>query len=71
MMPLSKDPGPRESDKYCSYCFRNGALTYPGNDLQVFQKASYDAMVGKGMNKWQAKFFTYLIKYAPRWKGAK
>jgi len=69
MMPFSQDPGPRESDKYCCYCFKNGALTYPGNDLKVFQKASYDAMVSHGMNKLQAKFFTWMIRFAPRWKN--
>ena len=68
LMPFSRDPGPRESDRYCSYCYRNGALTYPGTDVKEFQKCSYDAMVGKGMNRWQAKFFAYLIKFAPRWK---
>lgn len=26
LMPFSQDPGPRESDRYCSYCFKNGAL---------------------------------------------
>ena len=68
MMPFSKDPGVRESEKYCSYCFKDGKLCYEGNDLKVFQKASYDAMVGKGMNKCKAKFFTFLIRFAPRWK---
>ena len=68
-MPFSKDPGPRESERYCSYCFNNGKLCYEGTDVKVFQKASYEAMVGKGMNKLQAKFFTWLIRFAPRWKN--
>ncbi len=68
MMPFSKDPGNRESDKYCSYCFRDGKLTYEGNDVNEFKKCSYDAMVGKGMNKFKAKLFTWLIGFAPRWK---
>ena len=68
MMPFSQDPGVRESEKYCSYCFNHGKLCYEGNDLKVFQKASYDAMVKKGMNKYKAKFFTFLIRFAPRWK---
>ena len=68
MMPFAKDPGVRESEKSCSYCFNNGKLCYEGNDLKVFQEASYDAMVKKGMNKYKAKFFTFLIRFAPRWK---
>jgi hypothetical protein len=69
MMPFSKDPGVRESDKYCSYCFKDGKLCYEGNDLKVFQKHSYESMVGKGMNPLKAHIFTYLIRFAPRWKG--
>jgi hypothetical protein len=68
MMPFSKDPGKRESDKYCSYCFNNGKLCYEGNDLKEFQKVSYEKMVSHGMNKIQAKLFTFLIRFAPRWK---
>lgn len=68
LMPFSKDPGIRESDKYCSYCFKNGRLCYEGNDLKIFQKVCYENMVRNGMNKIKAKFFTWLIKFAPRWK---
>ena len=69
MMPFSKDPGIRESEKYCSYCFKDGKLCYEGNDLKIFQKASYDELVEKGTNKYKAKFFTFLIRFAPRWKN--
>ena len=68
MMPFSKDRGIRENDKYCSYCFKNGKLNYEGSDLKVFQKASYKSMVGKGMNPLMAKLFTFLIRFAPRWR---
>lgn len=68
LMPFSKDPGVRESDKYCSYCFKNGRLCYGGNDLKLFQKVCYENMVRDGMNKIKARFFTWLIKFAPRWK---
>ena len=68
MMPFSKDPNPRESDRYCSYCYRNGALCYQGNDLKEFQRVSYEKMVANGNNKLMAKLFTYLIRFAPRWK---
>jgi hypothetical protein len=68
MMPLTKDPGQSGSPKYCSYCCKDGKLCYQGNDLKEFQKVAYDEMVKKGMNKFLAKFYTYLIKFAPRWK---
>ena len=68
MMPLAKDPGVRESDKYCSYCYKDGKLCYEGADLKEFQKRSYEAMVGKGMNPLKAHLFTFLIRFAPRWK---
>ena len=68
MMPLAKDPGVSGSDKYCSYCYKDGKLCYEGTDLKEFQKASYEAMISKGMNKWMAKFYTWMIKFAPRWK---
>jgi len=67
-MPFSQDPGKRESDKYCSYCFNHGKLCYTGHDLKQFQKVSYEKMVEKGMNKWLAKFYTWMIRFAPRWK---
>ncbi len=69
-MPLDEKPGQtnREDDRYCTYCFRDGKLCYEGNDLKEFQKKSYEAMVGKGMGKCQAWFFTFLIRFAPRWK---
>ena len=68
MMPFSKDPGVRESEKYCSYCFKNGKLCYEGTDLKEFQRVSYENMLANGTNKYLAKFFTFLIRFAPRWK---
>jgi hypothetical protein len=68
-MPFAKDPGHRESDKYCSYCFKDGELCYKGTDLKEYQKLCFDAMVSKGMSRWKARFFTYLIRFAPRWKN--
>lgn len=67
LMPFDKDPGVRESDKYCSLCFKNGTLCYEG-DLKEFQKICYNAMVSSGMNKLKAKLFAYMIRFAPRWK---
>lgn len=69
MMPFSKDPGVRESERYCSYCFKDGKLCYEGNDLKEFQKHAYESMIGKGTNPLLAHFFTFMIRFAPRWKG--
>ena len=68
LMPFSKDTGMRESDVYCSQCFRNGALTYTGTDRVMFQQLSYQAMVNKGFPKWKASLFAFLIRFAPRWR---
>lgn len=68
MMPFLKDTGVRESGKYCSLCFKDGKLCYPGNDLKEFQKICYDNMRKSGMSWPKAKFFTWMIKFAPRWK---
>lgn len=68
LMPFSKDTGVRESEKYCSLCFKNGKLCYEGTDLKEFQKICYQSMRSRGMNILLAKFFTYMIKFAPRWK---
>lgn len=67
-MPFDKDPGPRESDKYCSYCWRGGKFVYEGNDLKEFQKLAYEGMKSQGMNPLKAWFFMQMIRYAPRWK---
>ncbi len=68
LMPFSKDPGKRESEKYCSYCFKNGELCYKGSDLGEFQKVCYESMTARGANKLLAKFYTFMIRFAPRWK---
>ena len=68
LMPFSKDPGQRESEQYCSYCFKNGKLMYEGNDVKEFKRVCYESMVAGGMNKIKAKFFTWMIGFAPRWK---
>lgn len=67
-MPFSKDPGKRESEKYCSYCYQNGRLLYEGTDLKEFQRISYQGMRENGVNPILAKFFCFAMRYAPRWK---
>ncbi len=71
LMPLKKDPGKRESDKYCSYCFQDGKFTYEGDDVKEFKKLSYEGMRKSGMNIISAKIFTYMIGFAPRWREKK
>ncbi len=68
MMPFKKDKGVRESERYCSLCFKNGKLCYEGNDLKEFQRICYQSMLDHGTNKFMAKLYTYMIKFAPRWK---
>lgn len=71
LMPFSKDPDKRESDVYCSYCFKDGELTYTGNDLREFQRISKEGMIANGMNPLMATFFAWSIRFAPRWKKKK
>lgn len=68
LMPFSKDPGKRESDKYCSLCFKDGQLQYKGSDLKEFQDVAYKSMRSRGTNLLLAKFYTFMIRFAPRWK---
>lgn len=68
LMPFDKDSGLREDSRYCSYCFKDGKLCYEGNDLKEFQRVVHETMVRNGMNHLQARFFTWMIRFAPRWK---
>lgn len=69
LMPFNKDPGVRESEKYCSLCFRNGELMYKGNDLKEFQSIVYQSMRSRDANPLWAWFATFMIRFAPRWKN--
>ena len=69
LMPFAKDPGQRESEKYCSLCFKNGRLCYEGNNLKEFQKVCYQSMRERGINPLLAKFYTFMIRFAPRWRN--
>ncbi len=68
LMPFTKDPGKRESDIYCSLCFKNGELLYTGNSIKEFKKICYQGMREKGINKFMAKICTFSIGFAPRWR---
>ncbi len=70
LMPLVQDKGVRENEKYCSYCFKNGKLTYSGNDLKEFQKLVYAILIAQGKNKYVASIYTFMVRFAPRWRNA-
>lgn len=67
-MPFKMDEGTRESENYCSYCFKDGELCYKGTDLKEYQTFVYEAMLKRGMWKPKAKFFAWIIRFAPHWK---
>lgn len=67
-MPFSKDPGKRENDDYCSLCFKDEKFCYEG-DLKDFQEVCYKAMREDGMGALKAKLFSWMIRFAPRWKN--
>ncbi len=71
LMPFSKDTGVRESDIYCSLCYKDGKLCYEGTDLKEFQKVCYESMRKHGTPYVLAKFYTWMIRFAPRWKKMK
>lgn len=70
LMPFKKDPkgSEREHEDYCSYCYADGALCYPGNDLKEFQKAMRIAIVARGESRMKAYIFAFMAGFAPRWK---
>lgn len=68
MMPLDKDQGKRENDKYCSLCFKDGKLCYQGNDLKEFQREVRDNIIKSGKSKFFANFAAFMVRFAPRWK---
>lgn len=66
-MPLSQDPGKREDERYCSYCFVGGKFCYEG-DLKGFKRVCYEGMRKHGMGALKAWFFAQMVSFAPRWK---
>ena len=68
LMPFSKDKGKRGSDNYCSYCFKNGGLSYKGADVHEFRKMRCKQMVKHEIPKLLARFYFFMILFAPHWK---
>ena len=55
---------------FCRLCYRDGKLCYPGNDLEEFQRAAYERMRERGINPVMARLYTFMIRFAPRWRRA-
>ncbi|HMQ11791.1 MAG TPA: zinc ribbon domain-containing protein [Oligoflexia bacterium] len=67
-MPLKQDLKESGSDIYCSYCYVDGRLLAEGMTLKEFKEKAYQGMLLKNMNKYKAKFFSWMIGFAPYWK---
>jgi hypothetical protein len=68
LMPFDQDTGARENEDYCSLCFKDGRFCYEGTDVKEFKNRAYISMRAKGINPVKAKFFTWMIGFAPRWQ---
>ena len=70
MMPFAKDPEgmDRESEKYCSYCFHDGKLSYEGDDVKEFKRQMIKSMTDRGEGSVKAKFFAFMAGFASRWR---
>ena len=68
LMTFYKNVGVQENENYCSYCFKDGKLCYEG-DLEGFKKVVYKGMRSIGINPIKATFFTWLVRFAPRWSN--
>ncbi|MDE0118678.1 MAG: zinc ribbon domain-containing protein [Bdellovibrionales bacterium] len=68
LMPFNKDLGKRESDIYCSFCFKNGEFLYKGDSLKEFKQLCYQGMKERNINKYVSKLYCFMIGFAPRWK---
>lgn len=73
-MPLEHDPqhGGTEADgsrseKYCSYCYQNGAFTVECNDVKVFQQRVMEILRRQGYSKFKSWLFTRGFSRLERW----
>ena len=74
-MPLKRDPqngglnaDGSKSEKYCSYCYQNGAFTQPditASDMQAFAKQKMKEMGFPGII---AGLYTKKVPKLERWK---
>ncbi len=76
-MPMNKDPegggtdkDGNKSEKYCFYCYRDGAFTADHiKDAKEMQEFCIRIMKGKGMNGILAWLLTRGIPRLERWQG--
>lgn len=75
-IPLNKDPnkgGTNEdgskNDRYCSYCFKDGAFTQPDLTVEEMQKIVKSKIKELGMPGFLAGFFTKGIPNLERWRN--
>ena len=73
---MNKDPngGGSEADgsrnqKYCGYCYQNGAFIYDGASVKEFQEFCRQKMIAAGHNRFSAWLFTRGMKRLERWKN--
>lgn len=74
-MPMEKDPSGGGSNPdgtksvmYCSYCYKNGAFTWPDCTVEQMQELVKGKLVEMGFPKFLAKFFVMRIPKLERWK---
>ncbi|MDR2470471.1 MAG: zinc ribbon domain-containing protein [Tannerella sp.] len=75
-MPLSNDPqgggtnaDGTASEKYCSYCYQNGALAGEGMTVGEFQEFCRKEMIKSGYNRFLAWLLTRGFSRLERWKN--
>ena len=73
-IPFSKDPNGSgmnadgsKSEKYCSYCYPNGAFTFNGN-VKEMQDFCRTQMINGGHSKFTAWLFSRGLNRLERWK---
>lgn len=76
MMPHDQDPagGGTEADgsinpKYCSYCYQDGAYTWPDANAREMQAFCVDKMVEQGFWRPMAWLMTRGIPRLERWRA--
>jgi len=75
-MPMKQDPqgggtnaNGSKNEKYCSYCFQNGAFVGGKMSVGEFQEFCRQKMVESGHSKFTAWLFTRGMKRLERWKN--
>ena len=75
-MPMKQDPqgggtnaDGSKNDKYCSYCYQNGAFVGGEMTVKEFQEFCRQKMVEGGHSKFTAWLFTRGMKRLDRWKN--